>query len=122
MEYLNNPNDPKKEKIDEMAKFTTTEMVCMRIACNMIDCDHVIEHTQREKCWEVRDACFNCLDATHNRGKCRGVCQDFFSGEYCLQSWIRHFSNKRRYANAWEFYKKQRQDHRTQQEDQSQET
>eukprot|EP00483_Globobulimina_turgida_P010409 UN10430 len=90
MDYFET-NDPKKEKIQDMAKYTTTQM--------------------REKCWEVRDNCFNCLDTTHNRGKCRKVCQDFFSGEYCLQSWIRHFSNKRRYANAWDFYKQQRQEH-----------
>merc|ERR1711933_105099 len=96
---MGDTKDGKSDKIKEMAKYTTAEM--------------------REKCWEVRDECFGCLDSSHNRGKCRKVCQSFFSGEFCLKSWIKHFSNKLRYANAWDFYRKQRMENTTDLEEKS---
>jgi len=76
--------DEQTIKVEELAQYTSAEM--------------------REQCFKIRDECFNCLDTKRKRNLCRDPCTQFFSGKYCLQSWIRHFSKKRRYAKAWEFY------------------
>ena len=55
----------------------------------------------------MRDKCFECLDSSHNRRKCQKVCNEFFSGKYCLNSWIKHYTKKKRYQNAWKFYSQQ---------------
>mmetsp|Transcript_37241 Transcript_37241/g.59660 ORF Transcript_37241/g.59660 Transcript_37241/m.59660 type:complete len:108 (+) Transcript_37241:43-366(+) len=80
-----------QDKVQEMAKYTTPEM--------------------REKCWKARDECFKCIDESNDRRNCQAPCHDFFSGKYCLQSWIKHFTSKRRYANAWDFYRRERSKH-----------
>lgn len=80
---ISNPIDP--DKIENMSKYTSPEM--------------------RQKCWDARDKCFDCLDNEKSKSACQDICRDFFSGEYCLQSWIKHFTKRRRYSKAWDLYK-----------------